>query len=48
MGHGFPRIFGGAGELEGFGAVEGRCQAHFAGFFGVYLRVIVRGWRMEL
>jgi len=37
MRDGFAGVFGGAGELEGLGAVEGRCEADFAGFFRVYL-----------
>lgn len=37
MGDGFARIFGRARELKGLGAVEGGCQADFAGFFAVDL-----------
>ncbi len=33
----FARVFGGAGQLERFGPVEGRAEADFADFFAVDL-----------
>lgn len=42
MRNGFPGIFWGTRELKGLGTMEGRCEAHFAGFFGVYLEEAVR------
>ena len=39
MGNGFARVFGRAGELERLWSVERCCEADFAGFLGMRLKV---------